>query len=124
MNVEEVIDRYCEAWCDPDAGGRAALLAKVWSERATYTDPTVHAEGASELLAHIARVQARRPGGRVLRTSVIDGHHDVVRFAWKAVDANGATLVNGIDLAILTSDGTKIERIVGFFGDLQPLAGA
>jgi hypothetical protein len=56
-----------------------------------------------------------------VRTSALDVHHGVVRFAWKALDATGAELVHGIDLALVSADGTKIERIVGFFGDLEPL---
>jgi len=121
MDTTQLIDRYCAAWSDPDAQRRAALLQLVWAEGATYTDPTVHAAGCAELLAHIDRVQIRRPGGKVLRTSELDGHHGIVRFAWKAIDATGATLRDGIDLAFLSPDGTRIERILGFFGELQPL---
>lgn len=121
MDVNGLIDRYCEAWTDRDATRRAAHLAQVWAPGATYTDPSVHAAGAEELLAHITRVHARRPGSRVLRTSALDVHHGVARFAWKAVDGTGATLVEGIDLALLAADGTKIERIIGFFGPLAPL---
>lgn len=121
MSNEEVIDRYCAAWTDPDASKRAAFLEQVWAPGATYTDPTVHAAGSAELLAHIARVHARRPGGKVVRTSALDAHHQIVRFAWHALDASGAELVHGIDLAFLSSDGTKIERILGFFGPLAPL---
>ena len=123
MDVVEVIDRYCAVWSDPDSSRRAALLAQVWTERATYTDPTVHTTGAAELLAHIERIMTKRPGGKVVRTSELDVHHGVVRFGWKAVDANGATLRDGIDLVVLSKDG-KIERIVGFFGELVPLRAA
>jgi hypothetical protein len=121
METEQLIDRYCAAWSDPDPARRAALLEQVWGAGATYTDPAVHASGSAELLAHIVRVQARRPGGKVVRTSALDVHHGIVRFAWRALDANGAELVHGIDLAFLAADGTKIERIVGFFGSLEPL---
>ena len=36
----------------------------------------------------------------------------------------GATLRDGIDLVLLSKDGGKIERIVGFFGELVPLKAA
>jgi len=123
MDVVEVIDRYCAVWSDPDSSRRAALLAQVWSEGATYTDPTVHANGGAELLAHIERIMTKRPGGKVVRTSELDVHHGVARFGWRALDANGATLRDGIDLVVLSKDG-KIERIVGFFGELVPLRAA
>jgi len=121
MDTEQLIDRYCAAWTDPDPAKRAALLEQVWAKGATYTDPTVHAAGSAELLAHIARVQERRPGAKVVRTSALDAHHTSARFAWRAIDANGTELVHGIDLVLLSSDGAKIERIIGFFGPLAPL---
>jgi len=120
MNVSGLIDQYCRAWTDPDATRRAALLGSVWATDAIYTDPSVHAAGAEELLAHIARVQAKRPGASVLRTSEVELHHNIVRFAWHVVQADGVALPEGLDLAFITPDGTKIERIIGFFGPLRP----
>jgi hypothetical protein len=84
---------------------RAALIDRVWASDATYTDPTVHTRGGEELLAHIARVHARRPGSKVERTSHVDLHHGVARFGWHAVDQAGAQLVHGIDVVSLTEDG-------------------
>jgi len=120
MNLTPLIDRYCEAWSEDDERRRLELINSVWAPGATYTDPTVHAVGASELLAHIARVRAKRPGSKVVRTSQVDGHHQVARFAWHAIEANGNALPEGIDLAFLNADGSMIERIVGFFGPMKP----
>ena len=118
MDATQLIDRYCEVWSEPDAGRRAELLAAVWAPGATYTDPSVYAASAGELLAHIANVQARRPGAKVLRTSRVDRHHRVARFAWHVVQADGTVLPEGTDIAFVSADGTVIERIVGFFGPL------
>jgi hypothetical protein len=114
--VRELVDRYCAAWSDPDAQRRRELLASIWSERAAYTDPTVHAASAEELLAHVGRVLERRPGAKVVRTSEIDVHHDWCRFAWHVVQPDGTVLREGIDIVELTADGTRIARIIGFFG--------
>ncbi len=118
MDVTALIDRYCDVWSEPHAGTRAELLASVWAAHATYTDPSVHAADAEELLAHIATVQARRPGSRVVRTSVVDVHHNVARFAWHVVLADGAAMPDGLDIAFIEPQGTRIERILGFFGPL------
>ncbi len=115
--VAELIDTYCRAWSDPDPQHRRALLHRVWADSATYTDPTVHAAGADDLLAHIDAVLARRPGARVVRTSRVDVHHGLARFAWHVVQADGSTLPEGPDLAELTAEG-RIRRIIGFFGPL------
>ncbi len=116
MDVDALIDRYCEVWGEVDSSRREELLGSVWAPGATYTDPTVHAVGSREVLAHIAKVQARRPGSRVVRTSEIDEHHCVARFAWRAIEADGNALPEGIDLAFLSADRSRIERIIGFFG--------
>lgn len=118
MDASALIDRYCQVWSEPDSGTRAEQLASLWAANATYTDPSVHAAGAEELLAHIAKIQARRPGASVVRTSRVDVHHGLARFAWHVVQADGAALPDGLDIAFLAPDGKTIERIIGFFGPL------
>lgn len=53
-----------------------------------------------------------------MRTSAVDTHHSVARFAWHVVQADGTALPEGIDVALVSSDGARIERIIGFFGPL------
>lgn len=117
--VERLIDAYCAAWNEPDAAKRAALLDAVWSPGAAYTDPRAHAVGVGQLSAHIDRILERRPGARVVRTSAVDEHHGLVRFAWRVIEADGTELPEGIDFAELAPDG-RIARIIGFFGPLAP----
>lgn len=118
MDIAILIDRYCEAWSAPDPARRRELLASVWAVGATYTDPNVHVAGAEELLSYIATIQARRPGARILRTSGVDEHHRTARFAWHVVLADGTALPEGLDIAFLSSDGARIDRILGFLGPL------
>jgi hypothetical protein len=116
--LTELIDRYCAVWNEPGYDRRAELLAQVWAHDATYTDPSVHAATFDELLAHIEKVRARRPGSKVVRTSAIEFHHGLARFSWHVVQADGAPLPDGLDVAELSADGKRIRRIVGFFGPL------
>src|SRR3989337_1108123 len=118
MPLTLLIDSYCAAWSDENAQQRRAWLLPIGSEGATYTDPTVHATGAEELLAHIARVLAKHPGARILRTSDVDVHHGIARFAWKFVMPDGSSLPEGLDIAFLDSGQKRITRIIGFFGPL------
>lgn len=122
MHLARLIDDYCLVWSEPDADRRSALLSQVWSPQGVYVDPTVQACGAAELLEHIANVMMRRPGSQVVRTSAIDHHHHVLRFAWKALDPHGQTIREGIDLVTLADGGKGIEQVVGFFGPLGPKA--
>jgi hypothetical protein len=120
MDASFLIDLYCEVWSEPGESRRSDLLASVWGSHATYTDPSVHAANAEELLSHIAKVQARRPGARVVRTSTVDVHHGIARFAWHVVQADGTALPEGLDVAFISSEGERIERVIGFFGPLAP----
>lgn len=115
-----LVDRYCEAWSLASADERASALRDVWADGATYTDPGTGALGAAELLAYVAQVHARYPGANVVRTSAVDVHHDVARFAWQLVRADGSRLPEGLDVVDLDVDNRRIRRIVGFFGPLGP----
>ena len=115
--LDQLIDTYCAGWSDPDPTRRREILGGVWADGATYTDPTVRAAGLDDLLAHIDTVVARRPGAKVVRTSQVDVHHELARFAWRVIQADGTALPEGLDLAELSADG-RICRIIGFFGPL------
>lgn len=119
MHLTELIDTYCQAWSHALPVRRSELMEKALAPTATYTDPTVHTIGLPDLLTHISKVIARRPGSRVIRTSLVDVHHGVARFAWRAVEASGNELPEGLDIAFLSPDGKQIERIIGFFGPLK-----
>jgi hypothetical protein len=119
--LTELVDRYCAVWNEPDPSRRAELLAEVWAHDATYTDPSVHATSADALLGHIEKVLARRPGARVVRSSAVDVHHGVGRFAWHVIQSDGTTLPDGLDIVEFSADGKRIRRIVGFFGPLNRL---
>jgi hypothetical protein len=117
-NLNQLIDTYCAGWSDPDPARRREILGAVWADGGTYVDPTVHAVGLDELLAHIEVVVASRPGAKVVRTSKVDTHHGLARFAWHVRLADGTTLPEGLDVVELSAGG-QIRCIVGFFGPLK-----
>lgn len=118
MPLASLIDRYCSAWSKEDPLQRRALLLPIWSDDATYTDPIVHAAGAEELLAYITSIHAKYPGVRILRTSDVDVHHGIARFAWRFATPDGASFPDGLDIAFLDPGQKRITRIIGFFGSL------
>jgi hypothetical protein len=118
MAFERVITLYCDAWNEPDPDRRAELLWEVWAPHGTYTDPTVHLEGASELAAHIGRVSEKYPGSHIAMTSLVDAHHRVLRFTWCRIMADGRRLPEGIDFGEVADDG-RLLRVVGFFGPIE-----
>jgi hypothetical protein len=115
MQAEEIIDLYCKAWDEPNTARREALLHQALQENAAYTDPTVHVAGIAALSLHIGTVLGRYPGSKIARLGALDGHHEVGRFSWRKVLADGTALPEGVDFVEFGNDG-RLTRIVGFFG--------
>lgn len=113
--IGQLVDTYCSAWGEPDVARRREILGTCYEDAAAYTDPKVHLRDADELVDHISRVLTQRPGARVVRTSIVDEHHGLVRFNWRVVAADGATLLEGIDFAEFSRNGL-LQRIIGFVG--------
>jgi hypothetical protein len=76
----------------------------------------VDVHGIRALEEHIAKVQRKRIGHVMLRTSEVDQHHSMCRFSWCVTDPAGHRKIEGVDLAMLR-DG-KVCRVIGFFGPM------
>jgi hypothetical protein len=107
---------YVAAWNEPDAGMRLRILGGCWAEDAVYVDPNVELKGRAELNERISTVQASRPGARIEMMSGVDVHHNVVRFLWRLVRADGSTGDISIDFGEVDATG-RLMKIAGFFGE-------
>jgi hypothetical protein len=108
-----VVDRYLAAWNETDTDARAKLIAQVWTEDATYTDPLADVAGHQGIAAVIAGAQEMFPGLTFTRGDILDGHHDIVRFTWHLGLAGEPPVVIGFDVAALTED-SRIRQVLGF----------
>ncbi len=117
MQLDELIGLYTAAWREPDRALRQELLACIWAEDGTYSDPTAQVEGRQALVDHIEGFLAQFPGAHFVVTSRIDTHHQRLRFTWRMMLADGTVFADGIDFGELSPDG-KLRQIVGFFGPL------
>jgi len=113
--IANVLD-YVAAWNGPDAAERAKLLERCWADDAVYVDPNVELKGRSALCDHISKVQSGRPGARIDVMSGIDLHHNVVRFLWRLVRADGSAGDISIDFGEVDASG-RLTKIAGFFGE-------
>ncbi len=118
--VNDLLDIYGQAWCEPDAARRLALLEHCWAGDGLYCDPTARTEGRAALSDLIAAVHVRFPGGTLEITSGAGIHHEYVQFSWRLLTADGAVAVQGVDFGTLDADG-RLCQVIGFFGDLPPL---
>jgi len=122
------VQDYCSAWAQNNERDIREALASCWTPASTYTDPvTPTVTGPEELAAVILGLHTNFPGALLVQTSQLDGHHAVGRFAWQLksptrIDPDGtarALDVDGLDYVEFSEDGSRILRIVGFFGPLR-----
>jgi hypothetical protein len=112
--VASVLD-YVAAWNEPNVATRLQILERCWAEDGGYVDPNVKLRGRTALCEHISEMQAGRPGARIEMMSGVDLHHNVVRFLWRLVHADGGFGDTSIDFGEVDARG-KLTKIVGFFG--------
>jgi SnoaL-like domain len=118
--ITKTLTQYMAAWNEPDDTARRALLAQCWSDNGVYLDPNVSLHGREALAQKIGEVLAGRPGARLEFMSGIDVHHNVVRFLWRLLRADGTSGDTSIDFGEVGADG-RLVKIVGFFGPAPPL---
>jgi hypothetical protein len=119
MTLEETIDIYCAAWSERDPGYRRELLERVVTVDVRYTDPDTDVTGCADLVDHISGVLAGGVGAKIVKTSLVDGHHGLARFAWHLVNADGKALPEGLDIVSVDEQTGKLKTILGFFGPLK-----
>jgi hypothetical protein len=118
--ITKTLTQYMAAWNEPDDAARSALLTQCWSDNGVYLDPNVLLAGRDALAVKIGEVLASRPGARLEFMSGIDVHHNMVRFLWRLVRADGTCGDTSIDFGEVGPDG-RLVRIVGFFGPAPSL---
>ncbi len=119
--ILQSLQTYFQAWNEPVAEKRDALLKDCWADNAEYTDPGTHAKGRAALSMEIGKFlgNEKLKGFSIVQASNIDLHHRVFRFQWEMRDPNGNTVTPGMDYGEYDDQG-RITKIVGFFGPFQP----
>ena len=115
-DITTTIDTYLEAYGETDPAQRLALIAQVWHIGGQLIDPPLDATGHSAISEMASAVQEQFPGHRFRRSSGVDAHHGFARYGWELVAADGTVTVAGLDVAEV--DGSRLRRVIGFFGDL------
>jgi hypothetical protein len=117
----ESFDHMINAWNERDPDKIRHHLDLALADDVEFCDPQHHTHGKDEFEAMVRQFRADIPDADCARSTGIDTHHHLYRYAW-TVSANGELLVPGFDVAAVNKDG-KVCRVDGFFGPLPELAG-
>jgi hypothetical protein len=115
-----IADRYIALWNETSPQRRRTLMAALWTETGTYTDPLMQGEGHDQIDALIAGVQGQFPGFRFALVGQPDGHGNQVRFSWELGPEGGEAPIKGTDFGTL-EDG-RLSRVVGFLDQVPAAA--
>jgi SnoaL-like domain len=106
--------RYLATWNESDPVARRAAIETVWADGGRYVDPLAEVTGHDEISALIGNVQQQVPGHVFRLLDGVDAHHNIARFGWELVPADGgAAIAEGFDVAVTNDDG-RIRSVLGF----------
>lgn len=112
--ITTVVDDYIAMWNEPDPAARREIIARTWTEDATYVDPLMSGSGPEGIDAMVAAAQQQFPGHRFHLSFGPDAYNDRVRFAWRLVaEDGGATAAAGVDFGLVAGDG-RLQAVTGF----------
>jgi hypothetical protein len=112
----DLIDRYIAVWNETDAARRGDLIARTWTENASYVDPLVRADGYDGLNAVVQGVQEQFPGYRFRRVGNSDAHNERVRFSWELAPEDGKPFARGTDFGVVVNG--RFETVTGFLDEI------
>ncbi len=116
--IAETVTSFLDAWSTRDQKKREGLIARTCTESVFYCDPLTRIVGRDALSGRIGELIVEAQPSRLIRTTEIDIHHEMIRFGWVAFDSNGKAGLSGVDSGRLAED-RKFSFIIGFFGPLR-----
>ena len=109
-------DHMLAAWNEPDASKVRGHLEQALAPDVHFIDPSIDVTGIDGFEANVHEVHGRLPGAVYSRTSGVDAHHNLYRYAW-AIHRNGELVLPGFDVVEADANG-RVARVLGFFGTL------
>ncbi|MEM9040994.1 MAG: nuclear transport factor 2 family protein [Actinomycetota bacterium] len=118
--ILESFDLMLAAWNESDATKVRGHLDRALAPNVHFVDPSVDIVGIDAFEANVHEVHAQIPGAVYSRVSDVDSHHDHHRYHW-AIHRDGELVLAGFDVTVTDSEG-RVEKVIGFFGPLEPHA--
>ena len=118
--MQEIIERYLEAWNETDASARRELVAALWAADGSYTDPLADVRGPDAIASLMGAAQQQFGGLTFTLGGPADTNHNQARFTWHLGPDGGEPVVIGFDVVVLDAAG-RIASVHGFL-DKVPAA--
>jgi hypothetical protein len=117
-DLNTVVDAYLAVWNETDATARRQKIDSLWAEDGEYVDPLASVSGRDGVDQVVAGAQEQFAGLMFVRGKTYDEHHNIVRFTWDLVPAEGAEAIAiGFDVLVV-DDAGQIKGVYGFIDKL------
>jgi hypothetical protein len=107
--LNQLVNRYITLWHEPDAQLRRKIITQLWTEDASHFTRTRIFHGYEELVERVEAAHetlVKTQGYLFQLTGEVDAHHDVVKFSWEMVKADGGSVAaTGTIFLLLKEDG-------------------
>ena len=116
--MDAALDAYDRAWNVADRAERRRLLEAALTEDCELIEPRGRFSGRDAIVGRLEGFAERFPGAKVEITTAVDEHNGFARYGWRIHGADGAPMLDGIDVVERAENG-RLRRVVMFFGPLS-----
>jgi hypothetical protein len=112
MDVEQLMQRFIEAWNTDDPDVRRRLVEETCAETVEVVSPYGELQGIAAQLASIAEVRSQFPKLRC-SAKIVAHHHGWVMDAWTTEFGADRPPLRGIDVSQLDETG-RVVKVLSF----------
>lgn len=113
-NAAKVADSWFDAWAEPSAEARAAMLRAIARPDVRFHDRFSHLDGLPDVVAHITAAQKFMPGMRLRRTGEPRHCQGMALVDWMATGSDGQERGRGTNAFVFDETG-RIDHVTGFW---------
>lgn len=118
-NIPEAMQHYLRMWNELDSELVRGHLDLAVAQDCLWVDPQNAHTGRDALESNVHEFRKNFPTAVLRLASNVDGHNRRYRYEWQ-ITVDDELLIAGFDVSTL-NEGGLIERVDGFFGQLERL---
>jgi uncharacterized protein YndB with AHSA1/START domain len=113
-----LVDRWFEAWAEPDARAREAAFRRIADPGVRFQDRFGNTTGLDDLLPHVTAAQLYMPGLRMRREGDVRHCQGTALVDWIATASDGNERGRGTNVFVLGASG-QIQSVTGFWAEAR-----